>query len=441
MVTSTVAFFDRMMREYTPDPFLLCLFLTMVLFVMGVTFTPSSPKDMVFFWGSGFWALIQFTLQMVMILVGGYVIAIAPPSKRFLASIASLVKTPGQAVVVITLVALTASYINWGLGLVVGGILCREIYKVLPSANYRLLVASSYSGFIVWHGGLSGSIPLVIATPGHFTEHLIGGTIPVTETLLSPLNIAAVVGMFILLPLSNWFLGRIHPNSTPVVITESKSAYYESDRSVYMPPAERIENSRLFSWVISAMGFSFIGIQVYEHNFSFTLNDINFSLLFLAIFLHGTPRSLLNAMTEAASKVSPILLQFPFYAGIMGMIESSKLADMISNWFVETASVHTFPLLTFYSAGLLNLFIPSGGGQWAVQGPVILEAATKMGASIPHAAMAVAWGDAWTNLLQPFWALPVLAIAGLQLREIMGYCVALLFITGAYLSCVFLMFG
>jgi short-chain fatty acids transporter len=439
MVTSTVAFFDRMMREYTPDPFLLCMFLTIVLFFLGITLTPSTPKEMVFYWGDGFWALIQFTLQMVMILVGGYVIAIAPPSKRFLARIASTVRTPGQAIVVITLVALTASFINWGLGLVVGGILCREIYKVLPTANYRLLVASSYSGFIVWHGGLSGSIPLVIATPGHFTEHLIGGTIPVTETLLSPLNIAAVTGMFILLPLSNWFLGRIYPNNSPVVLVEG-AAPYKPDRTKYMPPAERIENSRLFSLAISGMGFAYIGMQVMEHNFSFTLNDINFTLLFSAILLHGTPRSLLNAITEAASKVGPILLQFPFYAGIMGMIESSKLAELISNWFVQNATADTFPLLTFYSAGLLNLFIPSGGGQWAVQGPVILDAATKMGASIPYAAMAVAWGDAWTNLLQPFWALPVLAIAGLQLREIMGYCVALLFITGAYLSFVFLVF-
>ncbi len=439
MVTSTVAFFDRMMREYTPDPFLLCLFLTILLFFMGIFMTPSTPKEMVFYWGEGFWALIQFTMQMVMILVGGYVIAIAEPSRKFLASIASTVKTSGQAVVVITLVALTASFINWGLGLVVGGILCREIYKVLPTANYRLLVASSYSGFIVWHGGLSGSIPLVIATPGNFTEHLIGGTIPITETLLSPLNIAAVTGMFILLPLSNWMLGRVYPNSTPVVLQETP-AQSKPLKDVYMGPAERLENSRLFSLAISAMGFTYIGIQVAEHNFRFTLNDVNFSLLFLAIFLHGTPRSLINAISEAASKVGPILLQFPFYAGIMGMIESSKLADLISNWFVETATVHTFPLLAFYSAGLLNLFIPSGGGQWAVQGPVILEAATKMGASIPYAAMAVAWGDAWTNLLQPFWALPVLAIAGLQLREIMGYCVALLFITGAYLSFVFLVF-
>lgn len=439
MVTSTVAFFDRMMREYTPDPFLLCLFLTIMLFFMGVTLTPATAQDMVQYWGQGFWALIQFTLQMVMILVGGYVIAIAEPSRKFLARIASTVKTPGQAVVVITLVALAASFLNWGLGLVVGGILCREIYRVLPTANYRLLVASSYSGFIVWHGGLSGSIPLVIATPGNFSEHIIGGTIPITETLLSPLNIAAVSGMFIVLPLANWMLGRIYPNNDPVQIQETP-APKKHNKDMYMAPAERLENSPLLTLAISAMGFGYITQQLINNRFSFTLNDVNFLLLFLAIFLHKTPRNLINATSEAASKVGPILLQFPFYAGIMGMIESSKLADMISNWFVQTATADTFPLLTFYSAGLLNLFIPSGGGQWAVQGPVILDAATKMGASIPYAAMAVAWGDAWTNLLQPFWALPVLAIAGLQLKEIMGYCVALLFITGAYLSLVFLLF-
>lgn len=438
MITRLAAFFDRLMREYTPDPFLLCLFLTLVILGMGVFLTPASSKDMVLYWGSGFWGLIPFTLQMVMILVGGYIIAIAPPSKRFLAYIASCVSTPGQAVVVITLVALVASYLNWGLGLVVGGILCREIYKVLPQANYRLLVASSYSGFLVWHGGLSGSIPLVIATPGHFAEKLTNGTIPVTETLLSPLNIAAVLGMFVILPISNWFLDRISPQGAPVILQETPVQQKKSQER--MMPAEWLENSRLFSLLISAMGFFYIGVQIYDESFSFTLNDINFTLLFAAIFLHGTPRSLLNAITEASSKVGPILLQFPFYAGLMGMISMSGLAGLISNWFVQYASVETFPLLTFYSASVLNLFIPSGGGQWAIQGPVVLDAAVKMGADLPRTAMAVAWGDAWTNLLQPFWALPVLAIAGLHLREIMGYCVALLFITGAYLSFVFLVF-
>jgi len=193
-----------------------------------------------------------------------------------------------------------------------------------------------------------------------------------------------------------------------------------------MGPAERLENSRLFSLAISAMGFTYIGIRLQEHNFRFTLNDVNFSLLFLAIFLHGTPRSLINAISEAASKVGPILLQFPFYAGIMGMIESSKLADLISNWFVETATVHTFPLLAFYSAGLLNLFIPLGRRPVGRTRPRDPRSRHQNGRKHPYAAMAVAWGDAWTNLLQPFWALPVLAIAGLQLREIMGYCVALL---------------
>ncbi|MGB0935348.1 MAG: short-chain fatty acid transporter [Alphaproteobacteria bacterium] len=439
MVKAAVSFFDRLMQDYTPDPFLLVILLTVSLFGLGLVVTPSSPMQLITYWGDGFWGLIQFTLQMVMVLVGGYIIAVAPPIKKGLTRIAQSVSTSGQAVVVVTLIALVGSYLNWGLGLVIGGIVCREIAKILPGVNYRLLVASSYSGFIVWHGGLSASIPLVIATEGHFTQHLTG-VIPISQTLFAPLNITAIIGMFLILPVANWALGKIHPDNRPVDIQEDSD---QSDSSLLpenMVPAEKLENSMIVSLLVASMGFLYIIAQIYEGKFSLGLNDVNFVLLMLAIFCHGTPRSLLNALTDGAKRVGPILIQFPFYAGIMGMMASSSLAQWLSDIFVASCTAENFPLLTFYSAGFLNMFIPSGGGQWAVQGPIILEAARQIGADISKVALAVAWGDAWTNLLQPFWALPLLAIAGLKIRDIMGYCVSLLFITGVFLTAIFLVF-
>lgn len=442
MFQASAAFFDRLMRRYTPDPFLLALLLTLIIFIMGFTITHASAKEMVLYWGDGFWNLTTFTLQMVMILVSGYVVALAPPIKRILCLIAKWVKTPGQALIVVTLGALTASLINWGLGLVVGGLLCREIIKSVPTANFRLMVAGAYSGFLVWHGGISGSIPLVIATPGNFSEKLIGHTIPISETLLSPFNIIAVVGLFILLPITNWLMGR---NTTPQEKVHIENDEVSNSNQPKTPtlqyPADRLENNRLVSVITALMGFTYIAFRIMDKKFAFDINDINFIFLFLAILLHGYPRSFIDAITEAAKRVGPILLQFPFYAGIMGMMSSSKLADIVSSAFLKIATPETFPLLAFYSAGLVNLFVPSGGGQWAIQAPIMIDAAKELDVSLSQTAMAVAWGDAWTNMLQPFWALPLLAIAGLNLRDIMGYCVTTLLVSGAFLSVLFLVVG
>ncbi|MCK9905937.1 TIGR00366 family protein, partial [Frankia sp. Cpl3] len=165
----------------------------------------------------------------------------------------------------------------------------------------------------------------------------------------------------------------------------------------------------------------------------------NILFLFLGILLHGTPRRFLDAMGEAIKGSAGIVVQFPFYAGIIGMMTASGLAASISNWFISISTATTFPLFTFWSAGLVNIFVPSGGGQWAVQAPIMLPAAAELGVSNAKVAMAIAWGDAWTNLIQPFWALPALAIAGLGARDIMGYCLMMLFVTGAIISLGFLL--
>jgi short-chain fatty acids transporter len=431
---------DKLLRRYTPDPFLFAILLTFILFFAALYMTPSSASDIVLYWGDGFWGLIPFTLQMVMVLVGGYVTAVAPPIQKALIHLSKIVKTPGQAVILVTLSATLGCLLNWGLGLIVGGMMCRHVIKQVPTANFRLLVASAYSGFLVWHGGFSGSIPLTLATPDNFSEKLVGGLIPVQETLLSPLNICAVLGLFILLPLTNFWLSR-QEDINPVVVPnfEGEDSKTETpDPHHALSPAEKIEKSRLVSYAIAGLGGAYLLIQALSGKLSLNLNSLNFIFIFSAIFLHKTPESFIKAITEAAKKVGPILLQFPFYAGIMGMMVSSNLAVLISEAFVNISTVKTFPLLTFYSAGLVNIFVPSGGGQWAIQAPVVLAAAKEIGANIPLASMAVAWGDAWTNMLQPFWALPLLAVSGLHLRDIIGYCLVVLITSGTLLSILFM---
>ena len=166
------------------------------------------------------------------------------------------------------------------------------------------------------------------------------------------------------------------------------------------------------------MGMSYILYYLISYGFSLNLNTVNFVFLFLGIILHGTPGRFLNVVSIAVKGTAGIIIQFPFYAGIMGMMLGSNadglsFAGVISNWFVNVSNTTTFPLFTFLSAGVVNFFVPSGGGQWAVQAPIMMPAGAELGVDAAKTAMAIAWGDAWTNMIQPFWALPALGIAGL----------------------------
>tara|TARA_R110002124_G_scaffold192970_2_gene360198 strand:- start:23782 stop:24681 length:900 start_codon:yes stop_codon:yes gene_type:complete len=293
-----------------------------------------------------------------------------------------------------------------------------------------LLIASAYSGFIVWHGGLAGSIPLTIATEGHFTADVIG-IIGTSETIFAFFNLAIVVALFIIVPLVNRLM---LPEERDSVYADPKILDDEPDTSVVISrPADYLENSRILAWLIGFSGIAFV-FQYFIAGGGLNLNIVNFMFLFIAIILHQTPKRLLASLNEAVKGGAGIVIQFPFYAGIMSVMTASGLAASISAGFVSIATAESLPFWSFLSAGLVNIFVPSGGGQWAVQAPVMLPAAQELGADIPRVAMAVAWGDAWTNLLQPFWALPVLAIAGLKAKDIMGYCLMLLIITGIIIS-------
>lgn len=434
-----VSFFNRVMQRYLPDPFIFVIILTFVVFGLGLIFTESGPYQMAQHWGNGFWGLLLFAMQMVLVLVTGHVLASSQIFKKGLGSLASLAKTPGQAVIIVTIVSLVASWINWGFGLVIGALFAKELAKKVMNVDYRLLIASAYSGFVVWHGGLSGSTPLTIATEGHFSQDLIG-IIPTSETIFSNFNLFILIALFIVIPIVNRLMMPSKEQTVtvdPIVLQEDVPLAATVEKTD-MTPAERLENSRIVSLSIGVLGLVFLFYYFVNNGFKLNLDIVNFLFLFLGILFHGTPKRFLEAIVNAVKGASGIIIQFPFYAGIMGMMTASGLATVISNGFVSISNEFTFPLFAFLSAGLVNIFIPSGGGQWAVQAPVMLDAAIELGVSIPKTAMAVAWGDAWTNLIQPFWALPALAIAGLKAKDIMGFCVLTLIVSGIIISIGFL---
>lgn len=431
---TVINLFDRLLRKITPDPFVIAIVLTLAVVVMAWAWTDHGPAEVVEIWGNGFWSLATFTLQMAMILLGGYVVATSPPVKKMLGWLVGFVNSPVQAVVFCTLAAMVGSWVNWGFGLVIGGVVALEVGRKVPQAPFRLLVASSYSGFLVWHAGLSASIPLSVNTEGagNLAFSNLGRLVPLSETIFSSLNLVAIGSMLVLLPLLNVFqLSAIGEEEQP----EFQEASDVQKQKPRIPLAERV---MLFSGLLVLLGGFYLWIKVSTGNFKLDLNSINFIFFMLGLALHGSPRAFMDSVSDAITKVAPILIQYPLYAAIMMVLKETGLAAMMAEWFVNHSSERTFPLMTFYSAGLINFFVPSGGGQWAVQAPIVLPAAEALGADIPKTIMAVSWGDAWTNMAQPFWAVPLLTIAGLEVKDIIGLCLTTLIASGVVLSLIFL---
>lgn len=423
--------FVKLVERYLPDPYIFVLLLTLVTFVLAVVIQNQTPLTTIQQWGDGFWGLLTFSMQMLLVLVTGFMLACTPFVKTLLERLASLAKSAGRAIVLVTLVSLVASWINWGFGLVVGALFAKALARKV-SVDYRLLVASAYSGFVVWHGGLAGSVPLTIATPGHFSEAQIG-VIGTSDTIFSGFNLLLLAIMFVVIPLVNRLM--LPPSSESIIVDRAKLQDDTLPSTTNERPADRLENSKALGLLVGFAGLAYL-TNYFVAGGGLNLNVVNTLFLFLAIVLHGTPRNLLHSLQQAVQGGSGIVIQFPFYAGIMAVVVQSGLAQTMSEWLISFASAESLPVWSFISAGIVNIFVPSGGGQWAVQAPVVLPAAAELGAEVNRVAMAVAWGDAWTNLIQPFWALPVLAIAGLKAKDIMGFCLVQLIVTGVIISLV-----
>lgn len=436
------------MNKYLPDPFLFAIILTFIVFFAGIGMTGQGPLDMMLHWTDGFWGLLSFSMQMALVLVLGNTMASAGIFKKGLKSIASLARTPSRAIMITAFVSAVACWINWGFGLVIGALLAKEIAKQVKGVDYRLLIASTYSGFVVWHGGLSGSIPLGVAAVGADgvvanTGGVVTEAIPTSLTIFSPMNLVISAIIIIGLP----FVCRaMMPDKEHTIEVDMALLSEEADK-VYTieSPADKLEHSRIIWAMVLILGFAYIIYNIAMNKLdSLNLNFVNFIFMFTGILLHGNLKKYIDAFAESTKSCSGILLQFPFYAGIQGMMTGAvagvSLAGVISTFFVGIATKTTFPLFTFLSAGIVNFFVPSGGGQWAVQGPIMMPAGLEIGVPAAKTAMAIAWGDAWTNMIQPFWALPALGIAGLSAKDIMGYCVITLLFSGIVISAGFLIF-
>ncbi|ODR79678.1 short-chain fatty acid transporter [Haladaptatus sp. W1] len=460
---------SRLVERYLPDAFLFAIILSFVAF--GLAFTFVAPQGgtlthaeniLVDGWYGGFWGLLSFAMQMTLILMTGYALAQSSVVDSFLSRVASIPSSERSAAALVPVVAAVASFVHWGLGLVVGAIFARKIAEEIRTIDFPIIVAGAYSGFIVWHGGLAGSIPLVLNSTGDdnflLASGVLNSTISTGQTIFTVANVAifVVIGLvflpllFLLMyPESDEKKHPIDPAQLDTATdggTEAEAVVAPSATSDDLTVAERIEHSSFVAYAIGLSGLlavvGYFGRGIADGTMpwnNLNLNIVNFTFLFLGITLHGTPAAYIGAMKEGVENVWGIILQFPFYAGIMGIMGyapegSTSLATQIAQGMVHLSPDGTLPVVAFLTAGIVNVFVPSGGGEWAVVGETLVKAAHAGGTSVPRVAMAAAWGDAWTNMIQPFWAIPLLAISGLSVRDIMGYCVLVLLGSGLIIS-------
>ena len=416
---------NRVLERWIPSALTFAIVLTLIVAILAFVLTGASPLEVVTSWGVGLSGLLEFMTQMCLILLLGHILANTGPVQALLTRLARVPGSAAFAYVFVFLVAAIASLITWGLGLVVGALLAREVAVQARQrgikVHFPLLVAAGYSGMVVWHMGYSGSGPLTAATPDSFLAESLGGQIvPVSQTIFSTWNLLAILGVLIVCSVLFYLIapkGDAPVYQMPESVDPSAQPSFAEE---VLTPADRIDASRILTLIVGLALVAYLIVH-FAQGGGLTLDIVNWSFLALIFLLVKNPFELIHLTKNAASNVGEILLQFPLYAGILGIMSGTGLIAVFSDAFVSIANPVSFGVLALLSAGLVNFFVPSGGGQFAVQGPIMLDAANQLGVDPSIAIMAVSYGDQWTNMLQPFWALPVLAIAGLKMRDILGY--------------------
>lgn len=420
-------FFVYLFERLLPDAYVFALLLTFLGAVLAFWLAPhASVENILSGWYGGVFGIFTFAFQMVMMLATGYALASTPVARRGLERIASIPKTPRAAIALTVLASLLASWLNWGLGLVTSALLAREIAKRIR-IDFGWLVAAAYSGFVISTEGLSGSIALSQATHGsalNMVEKATGQILPLSQTVFTRFNLIPVAALVVILPVILCFTG---PAEADVVAADT-----ERLRAEDAPPAVKEKRGTLGvlldqAWLLTVLAFAFGAAALFlilrHDHYSLDLNSVILILFLAGMLLHWRPAAYAAAMRQAGRFTGPLILQYPLYGGLMGIMTATGLAGVISAAFIRFSTERTLPLFTYLTSLVITLFIPSGGGHWAVQGPFAIPAAQALHASLAGTTMSVAMGESAANMLQPFWVLPILAIAGISMRRVMGFMV------------------
>jgi short-chain fatty acids transporter len=428
-------------KKFLPSPFTIAVLLTILTIFLALIFAKPSmigygdyAIETLRYWEKGVWSsgLLEFAYQMMLILVLGHVLVLSKPVSNLIMKITRYCNDTASSAAIVASLTMLVAFFNWGLGLIFGALLARKIAEHAQKndlkLNYPIVGASGYMGMMVWHGGISGSAPIKINEVGHLSNimtnnsfelmHKVPSSIDFSQTIFSFSNV--LIFTIVVLVISGMFyvLGK---NSQPTEINLSQYKMHQDEKSLIK--TDRLDNSRILATIFGLLILVTFFYRYFDaiKVLKITPNLINFLMLGLGILFHGSFKNFTSAVVESISDISGILIQFPLYFGIMGIMSSSGMVTQISDFFVSFSTETTLPIVTFFSAGLVNIFVPSGGGQWVIQGPIVIESALKLGVPLNKAIMALAYGDQITNMLQPFWALPLLGITKLKAKEILPY--------------------
>src|SRR3954468_9339688 len=424
-------------ERWVPDAFIFALIATFLVIVAALTATPATLAQTVDAWGRGSWDLVPFPLQMALVIITGHVLATSAPMGRVIRTIASWPRSPRGAVALVTFFALASSWFNWGFSLVFSAVLAIEIARRVDGVDYRALAAASMLGLgSIWAQGLSGSAALQMATPGALQPAIRdivsrgglvpGGLIPFSHTIfLWQSFVAVAVEIFVVVSVMSFATPPASRGKTArdLGIDLGEFRIPNSEFRI-LPPGEYLEHSPLLMWLVVLLGGAYLTryfAQSPEPLNALNLNILNLAFLLVGFLLHGTPARLMRAVQEATPAVWGVILQFPFYAGIAGIITTTHLNEQVATMFVRVSTPATFPPLVALYSAVLGVFVPSGGSKWVIEAPYVVAAAHTLKVHLGWVVSAYDLGEALANLLQPFWMLPILGLLGLRARDVMGY--------------------
>ncbi len=424
--------FVYMFERLLPEPFVFALLLSILTALLAFGFAPKNTvPDVVSGWYDGIFKIFPFAFQMVLILVTGYALTSSAPISAFLRWLAGVPKTPRGAVALTLVLSMVTVGLNWGFGLVASAIFSREIAK-RHRLDFAWLLAAAYSGFLMFPPGLSSSIALAQATPGsalNIVQKVTGQIVPLSQSLLVPFNYVPVIILFIVLP---WLFSHMEPPAEEMQPADQAKLAAEDEvkpRARAAGLAGILDRAWILNLTLVVAAFGYLGMQMVAGTFHLDINSLILIFLALGLLLHWTPIAYVEAINSAARVTGSLLLQYPIYGGIMGMMTATGLAGVIAKWFIAFSTAKTLPFWGYISSIIISLFVPSGGGHWAVQGPFIVPAALALHVNMAAAAQGVGYGEAVANMIQPFWALPLLAIAGIGMRRVMGFTVISFFVS------------
>lgn len=445
----------RWTERWIPDALVIVIILSIVAYILALIwgFKPEiglgdRAYQSVQAWGKGFWELLAFAMQMCLIMMTGYILACSPPVRWLMNGISGWAnpEKPWQAILIMSLFSMIMAWLNWGLSLIASAMLALFIVRRNPKVDYRLLVAAAYLGLgCTWHAGLSGSATLLVATPDNFLikGKFLDATIPVANTIFHPFNIILTLIIVVVVTI---LMALMHPRPGKAFVVKPELM---DQLKLYVAPPKPSKWGSPSDWMNWWPGFNiivFIGGLIWliwhfsTKGVDLNLNVVNFAMLMLGVLFHWRPWSFLKATEDAGKAVWGIVIQFPFYAGILGLFKFTLLSTVFTKAFVAISNPQTFPLFVYWYGGILNYLVPSGGGEWAVVAPYVVPAAKELGIGMGTTVVTFAWADMMTDMIQPFWAIAMLAVAKLHFRDIMGWLLMVFIVYFVITSLAFLFF-